>query len=195
MRTARLLTGSALAAALLGLGGAPAYANNDFGGGGVEVWPATASPGTTVTVNTTACGHDGHATGDAKAVGDGEFHLSVSTHKEVLAGQFVVPHHAKPGTFEISVTCDNGKSARGDLTIAHGGESDRGGERSDHGEHADHTEHGEHNEPKGHVKSGVGGSVISNRTEIAAGAAVLAVAAVTGGLLLRRRAGSPDRRN
>ncbi|MGP9020960.1 hypothetical protein ACT1U9_21505 [Streptomyces sp. BR1] len=191
MRTARLLTGSALAAALLGLGGAPAYANNDFGGG-VEVFPATASPGTTVTVNTTACGRDGHATGDARAVGDGEFHLSVSTHKEVLAGQFMVPHHAKPGTFEISVTCDNGKSARGDLTIAHGGESDRGGERFDHSEHG---EHAEHSEPKGHVKSGVGGSVISNRTEIAAGAAVLAVAAVTGGLLLRRRAGAPDRRN
>ncbi|WP_329398601.1 hypothetical protein [Streptomyces melanogenes] len=192
MRTARLLTGSALAAALLGLGGAPAYAN-DFGGAGLEVWPSSAAPGTTVTVNTTACGHDGHATGDARAVGDGEFPLTASTRKDVLAGQFTVPHTAKPGTFELTVTCDNGKSARGDLTISGGGEHtgwDRG-DRQDPGKH----EPGGHDEPRGHVKTGLGGSATtSNRTEIAAGAAVLAVTAVTGGLLLRRRARGPQDR-
>ncbi|MFD9567134.1 hypothetical protein [Streptomyces sp. NPDC059994] len=187
MRTARLLTGSALAAALLGLGGAPAYAN-DFGGAGLEVWPSSAAPGTTVTVNTTACGHDGHATGDARALGDGEFPLAVSTREEVLAGQFTVPHTARPGTFEITVTCDNGKSARGDVTISGGGEHTG----RDQGEHNDT---GEHNEPKGHVKTGIGGSATtSNRAEIVAGAAVLSVTAVTGGLLLRRRARGPQDR-
>lgn len=187
MRTARLLTGSALAAALLGLGGTPAYAN-DFGGAGLEVWPSSAAPGTTVTVNTTACGHDGRATGDARAVGDGEFPLTASTRKEVLAGQFTVPHTAKPGTFEITVTCDNGKSARGDLTIA-GGAEPAGWDRGER------HETGGRSEPKGHVKTGLGGATTtSNRTEIAAGAAVLAVTAVTGGLLLRRRARGPQDR-
>lgn len=187
MRTARLLTGSALAAALLGLGGAAAYAN-DFGGAGVEVWPSSAAPGTTVTVNTTACGHDGHATGDARAAGDGEFPLSVSTRKEVLAGQFTVPHTAKSGTFPITVNCDNGKSARGDLTITGGGENT-------FRDWGDHHPAGEPHEPKGHVKTGLGGgTTTSNRTEIAAGAAVLAVTAVTGGLLLRRRARGPQDR-
>ncbi|WP_371652597.1 MULTISPECIES: hypothetical protein [unclassified Streptomyces] len=190
MRTARLLTGSALAAALLGLGGAPAYAN-DFGGAGLEIWPSSAAPGTTVTVNTTACGHDGHATGDARALGDGEFPLTVSTRKDVLAGQFTVPHTAKSGTSEIIVTCDNGKSARGDVTISGGGEHTGW----DRGDRPDTHDKGEHNEPKGHVKTGLGGSATtSNRTEIAAGAAVLSVAAVTGGLLLRRRARGPQDR-
>lgn len=192
MRTARLLTGSALAAALLGLGAAPGYAN-DFGGAGVEVWPSTAAPGATVTVNTTACGHDGHATGDARAVGDGEFPLRASTHKEVLAGQFTVPPTARSGTFEITVACDSGKSARGELTISGGGENTF----RDWGEHhpseeREHHPSEEREEPRGHVRTGLGGSTAtSNRTEIAAGAAVLAVAAVTGGLLLRRRAGEP----
>ncbi|WP_349253931.1 hypothetical protein [Streptomyces sp. BPTC-684] len=43
------------------------------------------------------------------------------------------------------------------------------------------------------MKTGLGGSATtSNRTEIAAGAAVLAVTAVTGGLLLRRRVDGPQ---
>ncbi|MFJ2896066.1 hypothetical protein ACIO87_14430 [Streptomyces sp. NPDC087218] len=42
--------------------------------------------------------------------------------------------------------------------------------------------------PTGHVKTGVGGSVRSDTTQIAAGAGVLAVAAVGGAWLLRRRA-------
>ncbi|MFF9348247.1 hypothetical protein [Streptomyces sp. NPDC014734] len=42
--------------------------------------------------------------------------------------------------------------------------------------------------PSGHVKTGVGGSVRSDTTQIAAGAGVLASAAVGGAWLLRRRA-------
>ncbi|MGW1193146.1 hypothetical protein [Streptomyces sp. NPDC002559] len=42
--------------------------------------------------------------------------------------------------------------------------------------------------PTGHVKTGVGGSVRSDTTQIAAGAGVLAVTAVGGAWLLRRRA-------
>ncbi|MYW12105.1 hypothetical protein GT034_27695, partial [Streptomyces sp. SID2563] len=42
--------------------------------------------------------------------------------------------------------------------------------------------------PSGHVKTGVGGSVGPDTTQIAAGAGVLAAAAVGGAWLLRRRA-------
>jgi hypothetical protein len=43
-------------------------------------------------------------------------------------------------------------------------------------------------EPNGHVRTGVGGSVGTDTTQIAAGTALLAAAAVGGMWLLRRRA-------
>ncbi|WP_137989423.1 hypothetical protein [Streptomyces vilmorinianum] len=159
--TARLLTGTALTVAALGALGSPAaYAGDSQA---LEVYPSTATPGTTVTVNTLACGSHGHGIGDAQSLGAGEFQLNPSTHKEVVVGQFTVPQHAKPGTYWISVACDNGKTARGELVVKHKG-------------------------PSGHVKTGVGGSVGPDTARITAGAAVLAAAAVGGTWLLRRRA-------
>ena len=162
--TARLLTGTALAVAAIGAFAAPAaYAENSEHHESLEVFPSSASPGTTVTVNTLACGKHGHGVGDANSLGAGEFQLSPSTHKEVVVGQFHVPEHAKAGTYGISVACDNGKTARGDLTV-------------------------KHRRPSGHVQTGVGGSVGPDTAQVTAGAAVLAAAAVGGVLFLRRRA-------
>ncbi|MEU2507001.1 hypothetical protein ABZ621_20145 [Streptomyces sp. NPDC007863] len=161
--TTRLLTGTALTVVALGAFAAPAaYANNDKPET-LEIYPSTASPGTTVTVNTLACGKNGHGVGDANSVGAGEFQLSPSTHKEVVVGQFTLPQHAKPGTHWIAVACDNGRTARGELTV-------------------------KHREPSGHVKTGVGGSIGPDTAQVTAGAAVLAAAAVGGVWLMRRRA-------
>jgi hypothetical protein len=162
--TARLLTSTALAVATLGLGAHGAYA------GGFEVlavFPSIAMPGTTITVNTTACGRGGHGEGegDASSLGAGEFRLSSGTHHDVAIGQFTVPRHTKPGTYGISVRCKNGKKATSDLVVRR-----------------------HHHQPSGHVHTGVGGSVGPDTTQIAAGVAVLATAAVGGTLLLRRRA-------
>ena len=76
-RTAHVLTATALtvvaftgpvagvvAAADLGVVG---FAPGDFAA--LEVWPKSAAPGATVTVNTTACGPGSHADGDATTVG------------------------------------------------------------------------------------------------------------------------------
>ncbi|MFG2866815.1 hypothetical protein [Streptomyces sp. NPDC048338] len=162
--TARLLTGTALAVAAIGAFAAPAaYAENSGHHETLEVFPSPASPGTTVTVNTLACGKHGHGVGDAQSLGAGDFQLKPSTHKEVVVGQFTVPEHAKPGSYGISVACDNGKTARGELVV-------------------------KHKSPSGHVQTGVGGSVGPDTAQITAGVAVLAAAAVGGTWLLRRRA-------
>lgn len=114
-------------------------------------------------MNTLACGKHGHGVGDAQSLGAGEFPLNPSTHKEVVVGQFTVPEHARAGTYGISVACDNGKTAHGELVV-------------------------KHKTPSGHVQTGVGGSVGPDTARITAGAAVLAAAAVGGTWLLRRRA-------
>ncbi|MFF3287137.1 hypothetical protein [Streptomyces sp. NPDC003023] len=163
--TARLLTGTAMALATIGLGAHGAYAG-DFGE--LEVYPSPATPGTEITVNTTACGKDGHGVGDARSLGAGEFKLWPGTHKEVAVGRFTVPEDTRPGTYGIEVRCKNGKKAGGDLEVRH-------------------------REPSGHVRTGVGGSVGPDTTQIAAGAAVLTAAAVGGTLLLRRRASGAQR--
>ncbi|CAM5677424.1 hypothetical protein SPURM210S_01674 [Streptomyces purpurascens] len=66
-RTARPLTGTALAVAAAALAAAPAYG----AAGGLEVSPSSVVPGGQVTVRTAACGDGGTATGDASAVGAG----------------------------------------------------------------------------------------------------------------------------
>ncbi|NED08782.1 hypothetical protein G3I55_44980, partial [Streptomyces sp. SID6648] len=66
-RTARLLTGTALAAAAVGLStAAPVYAGQDAGG--LTVYPSSVVPGEQAVVTTTACGEGGSAAGDAGAV-------------------------------------------------------------------------------------------------------------------------------
>ncbi|EST22608.1 hypothetical protein [Streptomyces niveus] len=175
--TARLLTGTALAATTLGASlvfAAPAFAGDDWDHdrdrdrdrNRLDLYPSTSAPGATVTVNTTACGKDGHGKGDASSLGAGEFHLRPGDYKDIVVGQFRVPENTRAGNYRIFVRCENGREARGELTVEH------------------HREQ----QPSGHVRTGVGGSVGPDTTQIAAGAAILAAAAVGGTWLLRRRA-------
>ncbi|MFE0138606.1 hypothetical protein ACFWY6_44775 [Streptomyces sp. NPDC059037] len=174
MRTARLLTTAALAVASAGLLAPPAAL---AAGGGLEVFPSTVTPGTTVTVNTTACGSDGTATGDASAVGAGAFTLAPSTHEENAIGQFKVPPSAQPGTYEIVAKCSGsgsgGKEVAGDLVVTITSTA---------------AAREQQLTPKGHVKTGVGGALGPDPVQTAAGVAALAVAAAGGTWLLHRRA-------
>ncbi|MEV8388727.1 MULTISPECIES: hypothetical protein [unclassified Streptomyces] len=130
----------------------------------LELSPRHVRPGTAVVARTTACGREGTGRGFAESVGAGQFRLERrATPKEAVAGEFRVARNARTGTHSIRVRCDNGREARGELFVEHGG-------------------------PTGHVRTGVGGSVAPDTTQIAAGVAMLAAAAVGGTWLLRRRA-------
>lgn len=174
-RTARLLTGTALAAATAGLATTPAYAGNTTG---LDVYPSTVAPGDTVTVNTAACGGRGAAAGDATAVGAGTFMLAPSTHEGEAIGQFRVPPSAQQGTYEIVARCaegsgtgktEGGKRLTGDLVVTLVTARDQ-------------------LQPHGSVKTGVGGALGPDPTHTTAGVAALAVAAAGGTWLLHRRA-------
>lgn len=116
---ARLVTGTAaaaLAAAALGLcAAAPSAYGDELGP--LEITPASAAPGTTVTVNTSACGGDTGATGDASSLDASRFALAPATLKEVLAGSFRVPGNIEPGPYSIDVACENGKEATGEIEV------------------------------------------------------------------------------
>ncbi|MFD9330939.1 hypothetical protein [Streptomyces sp. NPDC060065] len=165
-RTARLVTGTALAVAAAGLAAAPAYGGD---AGSLEVYPSTVVPGGDVTVNTSACGADGTAAGDASAVGAGSFTLAPSAHEQDVIGQFRVPPSAQPGTYEIVAKCAGGRQVTGDLMVTL-------------------TSTREQIHPRGHVKTGVGGALGPDPVQTAAGVAALAVAAAGGTWLLHRRA-------
>ncbi|MGW3289902.1 hypothetical protein ACWDR3_35190 [Streptomyces sp. NPDC001002] len=165
-RTARLLTGTALAVAAAGLVAAPAHGAD---GGSLEVYPSSVVPGDQVTVNTAACGEGGTATGDASAVGAGAFTLAPSTHEGDAIGQFRVPPSAQQGTYEIVAECaEGGRHVSGDLVVTLT------------------PVRGVH--PRGSVKTGVGGALGPDPVQTAAGVAALAVAAAGGTWLLHRRA-------
>ena len=166
-RTARPLTGTALAVAAAALAAAPAYGAP---AGELEVSPASAVPGGQVTVRTAACGHGGTATGDANAVGAGSLSLAPDAHEQDATGRFRVPPSAQPGTYEITATCTEGdRRAMGDLVVTL-------------------TSGREQVHPRGSVKTGVGGALGPDPVQTAAGVAALAVAAAGGTWLLHRRA-------
>ncbi|MCX4991086.1 MULTISPECIES: hypothetical protein [unclassified Streptomyces] len=165
-RTARLMTGTALAVAAAGLAAAPVYGGDT---GSLEVFPSAVVPGAEVTVNTAACGSDGTANGDAGAVGGGTFTLAASAHEQDAIGQFRVPPSAQPGTYEIVARCSHGRRVTGDLMVTL-------------------TSTREQIQPRGHVNTGVGGALGPDPVQTAAGVAALAVAAAGGTWLLHRRA-------
>lgn len=174
---ARLMTGTASAAVTviaLGLTAAPSAYAGDFGR--LEITPATAAPGAQVTVSTTACGPRGAGIGDANSLDAGDFEVRRGTQKEVLTGRFTVPRDTRPGVYEIVVSCDSGKDAVGDLEVIGGGKHEKPG----------------HQRPSGHVRTGVGGSVEPDSTQVALGVGVIGTAAVGGLWLLRRRTGSAE---
>ncbi|WP_018545272.1 hypothetical protein [Streptomyces sp. LaPpAH-108] len=183
-RTARLLTGTALAVAAAGLATAPAAhadaaplrpataASLWLGGAasGLQVYPSTTTPGSEVTVNTAACGEQGSALGDAGAVGAGTFPLAPTTHEGEAIGRFQVPEGAQPGTYEIVARCaEDDRQVRGDLKVAL-------------------SAAGPQTQPRGSLKTGVGGAPGPGPSQTAAGVAALAVAAAGGTWLLHRRA-------
>ncbi|MFI7019839.1 hypothetical protein [Streptomyces sp. NPDC050164] len=166
-RTARPLTGTALAVAAAALAAAPAYG---VSGGDVEVSPSSVVPGGQVTVRTAACGDGGTATGDASAVGAGSLSLAPGPHEQDATGRFRVPPSAQPGTYEITATCTgSGRHITGDLVVTLTSE-----QRQVH--------------PRGSVKTGVGGALGPDPVQTAGGVAALAVAAAGGTWLLHRRA-------
>lgn len=170
-RTARLLTGTALAAAAVGLTtAAPVYAGDAVATGGLTVYPSSVVPGERAVVSTAACGEGGSAAGDASAVGAGAFPLAPGTGDGETTGHFEVPPSAQPGTYEIVATCgDDDRRVTGDLVVTL-------------------TPAAERVYPKGSVKTGVGGALGPDPVQTAAGVAALAVAAAGGTWLLHRRA-------
>ncbi|MEU3736234.1 hypothetical protein AB0E78_04030 [Streptomyces sp. NPDC032198] len=178
MRKARLLTTAALAVASAGLMASQAAAATLAAGGGLEIQPSTVMPGSTVTVNTAACGRGGTASGDASAVGAGTFTLAPGAEEESASGRFKVPPSAQPGTYEIVAKCSgsgaDGKQLAGDLVVTITSTAAAREQRQV--------------TPKGHVKTGVGGALGPDPVQTAAGVAALAVAAAGGTWLLHRRA-------
>ncbi|MBZ6256365.1 hypothetical protein KVH22_12495 [Streptomyces olivaceus] len=173
-RTARLLTGTALAAAAVGLTTAatavPVYAGETAAPGGLKVYPSSVVPGDRAMVTTAACGGGGSAAGDASAVGAGTFPLAPGTGDGEATGHFEVPPSAQPGTYEIVATCgDDERRVTGDLVVTL-------------------TSAAEQVYPRGSVKTGVGGALGPDPVQTAAGVAALAVAAAGGTWLLHRRA-------
>lgn len=180
-RTARLLTGvtgatgltgAALAVATAALLAAPAYAveARDTSAGSLELYPSSVAPGAQVTANTSVCGDEDTAAGDASAVGAGRFTLTPSTHERDAIGQFQVPPSAQPGTYRIVATCaGSDRRVAGDLLVTLTPESQQV-------------------HPRGSVKTGVGGALGPDPVQTAAGVTALAVAAAGGTWLLHRRA-------
>ncbi|MER6165355.1 hypothetical protein [Streptomyces violaceorubidus] len=175
-RTARLLTGTALAAAAVGLTtAAPVSAGETVATGGLTVYPSSVVPGDRAVVTTAVCGKGGSAAGDASAVGAGAFPLAPGTGEAGATGHFEVPPSAQPGTYEIVATCGDGdRRVTGDLVVTL---------TSAAGHPA-----GEQVYPRGSVKTGVGGALGPGPVQTAAGVAALAVAAAGGTWLLHRRA-------
>ncbi|WP_328560323.1 hypothetical protein [Streptomyces coelicoflavus] len=172
-RTARLLTGTALAAAAVGLTtAAPVYAGQAVADGGLTVYPSSVVPGDRAVVTTAACGEGGSAAGDAGAVGAGAFPLAPGegAGEGEATGHFEVPPSAQPGTYEIVATCGgDDRRVTGDLVVTL-------------------TSAAEQVYPRGSVKTGVGGALGPDPVQTAAGVAALAVAAAGGTWLLHRRA-------
>ncbi|MFD8966532.1 hypothetical protein ACFV0C_16280 [Streptomyces sp. NPDC059568] len=192
--TARLLTGTALAAVSTGLTSlcaattaaaatstsataittTTAIAADD---GRLELSPKVVRPGSLVSVSTTVC-REGPAKGEARSAGAGEFRLERAAGRaedqeadqETLVGRFRVPHEIGRGPYRVGVRCEDGRRITREFFV----ERDR--------------------EPRGPVRSGIGGSVGPDTTQIAVGAAVVAAAAVGGTLRLRRRASGAQER-
>ncbi|QSY47198.1 hypothetical protein [Streptomyces griseocarneus] len=203
MRTARVLTGAALAITAPVLSSGPAHADDAFGQ--LEVSPSSVRPGATVTVNTTACGPKGHGTGDASAVGGpASFDLTPGSHKEVVVGRFKVPDSAKPGTYGIGAKCDDGKEATGDLMVTEGAGGSRSASSSAPASAPASAAPASQpaapsmpatmpatpaSPPWAACAPASAGRARARAAEIVAGAAVLATAAVAGTWFLRRRGG------
>lgn len=100
MRNASVGTGIGLVLSVLGLSvQAPAAA----GDSGIHIRPGNVSPGSTVTVRTTACGPE-VTYGKGQSEVGGAFHLFEGDRKGVLTGEFQIPEDAS-GTDTVTLKC------------------------------------------------------------------------------------------
>lgn len=160
MRTARLLAGSALALAALGIPAPVAVAE----GSDVTVSPEVGYPGSTITVSTSGVCDPAATYAKGQAEIGGQINLTEGGSEGELAGTFTVPDDAKEGTYNITVKCPPGVRVESEFEVA---------ER-----------------PNGAVSGGFGGGGGMNSTEMAIGAALVLTATAGGVLTLRRRHGN-----
>ncbi|MFF0065460.1 sortase [Streptomyces sp. NPDC005279] len=101
MRNTRVGVSIGLVIAALGLSASAAVAAGDPD---LDIGPGDASPGSTVTVRTTACGRDvTYGKGESEA--GGAFHLFKGERAGVLTGEFQVPEDTEPGSDTVTVKC------------------------------------------------------------------------------------------
>lgn len=101
MRNTRVGAGIGLVLGALGLSASAAVAAGDSD---IDISPRNASPGSTVTVSTKACGPDvTYGKGESKA--GGAFHLFEGDGEGVLTGEFQVPEGIEPGSDTVTLKC------------------------------------------------------------------------------------------
>jgi hypothetical protein len=101
LRKTHIGVGIGLAVGVLALQGPVAAAAGDSE---IRIRPGQASPGSTVTVSTTACGPDvTYGKGESEA--GGKFHLFAGDRKGVLTGQFQIPEGTQPGSDTVTLKC------------------------------------------------------------------------------------------
>ncbi|RSS42138.1 sortase [Streptomyces sp. WAC08241] len=163
MRLARTGATAALIAAALVLPASPAPAAEDdttiTTAGNVRVDPGTASPGSTVTVSTTACGKETYGKGESEA--GGPFHLLPGDREGVLTGEFRLPEGVESGTDTVTLKCPPRTKLTATYRIS--------------------------GRPNGAVEAGLGGSA-GKESEFGLGWLLVGAAVAGGALRMRRRA-------
>ncbi|WP_406303908.1 sortase [Streptomyces sp. NBC_00879] len=163
MRYTRVGAGIGLVVGALALS-APAAVAAD--GSGIQIRPGKASPGTTITVSTTACGKETYGKGESEA--GGAFHLFKGDRVGVLTGQFKIPEETSPGVHGVTVKCPPRIKITDTHLITAGSP---GGPSA----------------PSGPVDAGFGAD--DKGTQLALGSVLIAGAAAGGALRMRRRPG------
>ncbi|WP_406364457.1 sortase [Streptomyces sp. NBC_00645] len=156
MRNTHVGVGIGLIIGVLALGG-PASA--DAPDSQLRIIPGNASPGSTVTVTTTACGAETYGKGESEA--SGKFHLFAGKRKGELTGEFQIPAGGTPGTDTVTVKCPPRIKITDTYEITS-------------------------RQPNGAVEAGFG-DVKDTDTQVALGGALLAAAAAGSLVRMRRR--------
>lgn len=163
MRNTHVGVGVGLAIGVLVLLSPAAAAAGDSG---LDIRPGNASPGSTVTVSTTACGPDvTYGKGESEA--GGPFHLFEGDHEGELTGEFQIPEDGSPDSDTVTVKCPPRTKVTDTYQITG-------------------------REPNGAVEAGFGDAKDTD-TPVAVGGALLAAAAA--GCLVRMRRRSHGNRS
>lgn len=161
MRTARTLAVCALAATALTLPTTASFAEGNEGQ--IEASPSTVKPGGTVTLSTaqTTCPKDDRIRVSEQNQG---WSTTLTEGTMSLVGTLRIPSTAEAGTYTVVGSCPTGgRIVAGEFTVTDSA-------------------------PAGSVSTGLGGGSSDGSAGEIAGGAALAVAALAGGVYLRRRA-------